>query len=82
MKLAKVMRNDVLGKVPGGRWDRKCSTASRPCVWGILVYSDVTSTVTRIAPGGRGTGMEARRLRKWLVSFMKDGRLCTMGWKF
>ena len=38
----------------GGRLDRNFSTAERPCVWGMLVYREVTSMVTSRKLEGKG----------------------------
>jgi len=49
---------------------RKCSRAARLWVWGMLLYSDVTSTVTKMVSDKRGSEIECIVERKWLVSLM------------
>ena len=79
MKLARVLRKEVLGREVGGRRERKYSIAARPWACGIFVYKEVASMVTRMVSGGNRLGKDFRRSRKWLVSLMKDGRLHMMG---
>lgn len=79
MKLARVIRKELLDRVAGGCSERKYSIAARPWACGILVYKEVASMVTRMVSGGKGSGKDLRRSRKWLVSLMKEGRLLVMG---
>jgi len=39
---------------------RKCSSAATQWVWGMLVYSDVTSIVTKMVSCGRGSEIKCR----------------------
>ena len=48
---------------------RKWRHASIPSLWGMLVYSEETSSVTRMALSGRGPRFCNWR-RKWVVSLM------------
>ena len=47
--------------------------------YGMFVYRDVTSTVTKKTLGGRG-GTFSMRLRKRFVSLTCDTRLLARGW--
>ena len=50
----------------------------------MLEYSLTTSRVTMTASGGRGLYVRFHCSiiwRKWVVSGMKEGRLCTTGWR-
>ena len=54
-------------------------TAAIPSSYGMFVYRDVASAVTKRALGGSG-GSFSMRLRKCFVSLMYDGRLLPRGW--
>ena len=45
---------------------------SSPSLWGMLVYKEETSSVTRIELSSSGPSFWSWR-RKWVVSLMKDG---------
>ena len=51
-----------------------------PSSWGILVYRDLTSMVTRRASGGKG-GRERTIWRKCVVFLIYDGMVVVRGWR-
>ena len=51
---------------------------SMPSWWGILVYSDETSRVTRSVPSGM-LFKDCSLVMKLVVSLMKEGRFSTSG---
>ena len=63
------------------RWSLSANVSVRDVVtswWGILEYSPTTSRVTMRASGGRGSYVRFQFSvvwRKWVVSWMKQGRL-------
>ena len=65
------MRSQILSVGSDLFWRvlRKWRHASIPSLWGMLVYSEETSSVTRMALSGRGPTFCNWR-RKWVVSLM------------
>ena len=60
------------------RVSRKCRQAVMPSLWGMLVYREETSRVTRRAFWGSCPSCSGL-LRKCVVSFVNDCVVCTRG---
>ena len=62
-------------------WSRASLPACIPSLFGMLVYRDDTSRVTRIAPVGISLS-ELSLVKKWVVSLMYDGSLGASGFRW
>ena len=62
-------------------WSRASLHACIPSLFGMLVYRDDTSRVTRIAPVGISLS-ELSLVKKWVVSLMYDGSLGASGFRW
>ena len=73
-------QRSAVGGYSTSLWLRASSHAVIPSAWGMLVYSEETSKVTRRQPSGNG-GNCPSLFRKSVVSRMYDGILVTRGFK-